>query len=169
MPTKILPSEYLGANYSGDTSTGVISFDIDDFVTSSNLSKPEIGQVSNIDPVDLVVGLSYTITTLGDTDWQSVGAPVGADVGTTFTATAQAPSGTTGEVSSGDIRRVMLGICEQMYQKYYEYSTAGTAPVKMTVGRTTGIENSIGSVTSLIVTYNIGFTVDIQTQEVTEE
>lgn len=169
MSTKILPTEYLGANYSGDTSTGVVSFDIDDFVTSSNLSKSEIGQVSNIDPVDLVVGLSYTITTLGDTNWQSVGAPVGADVGTTFTATAQAPSGTTGEVSSGDIRRVMLGVCEQMYQKYFQYSSDGTAPLKMTVGRTTGIENSIGSVTSLIVTYNIGFTVDIQTQEVTEE
>lgn len=169
MPTKILPSEYLGANYSGDTSTGVVSFDIDDFVSSSNLSKSEIGQVANIDPVDLVVGLSYTITTLGDTDWQSVGAPVGAAVGTTFTATSQAPSGTTGEVSSGDIRRVMMGICEQMYQKYYEYQLVGTAPVKMSVDRATSISNSIGATTSLLVTYNMSFTVDIQTQEVTEE
>lgn len=169
MPTKILPTEYLGANYSGDTSTGIVSFDVDDFVSSSNLSKTEIGQVANIDPDSLVVGLSYTITTLGDTDWQSIGAPTGADIGTTFTASAQAPSGTTGKVSSGDIRRVMLGVCEQMYQKYFQYSSDGTAPLKMTVGRTTGINNSIGSVTSLIVTYNIGFTVDIQTQEVTEE
>ena len=169
MPTKILPTEYLGANYTGDTSTGVVSFDIDDFVSSSNLSKTEIGQAANIDPVGLVVGLSYTITTLGDTNWQSIGAPTGAAIGTTFTASAQAPSATTGKVSSGDIRRVMLGVCEQMYQKYFQYSSDGTAPIKMTVGRTTGINNSIGSVTSLIVTYNIGFTVDIQTQEVTEE
>jgi hypothetical protein len=169
MPTKILPTEYLGANYSGNTSTGVVSFDIDDFVLSSNLSKTEIGQSANIDPVGLVIGLSYTITTLGNTDRQSIGAPTGAAVGTTFTASAQASAGTTGIVSSGDIRRVMLGVCEQMYQKYFQYSSDGTAPIKMTVGRTTGINNSIGSVTSLIVTYNIGFTVDIQTQEVTEE
>jgi hypothetical protein len=169
MSTKILPTEYLGANYTGDTSTGVISFDVGDFVSSSNLSNTEVGQASNIDPLNLVTGISYTITTLGNTNWQSIGAPVDAAVGTTFTATGQAPSGTTGKVSSGDIRRVLLGMCEQMYQKYFEYSAQGDAPVRMTVGRTTGINNSIGSVTSLIVTYNIGFTVDIQTQEVTEE
>jgi hypothetical protein len=169
MPTKILPTEYLGSNYNGDTSTGVVSFDIDDFVSSSNLSKPEIGQAANIDPVGLVVGLSYTITTLGDTNWQSVGAPSGAVAGTSFTASAQSASGTTGKVSSGDIRRVLIGLCEQVYQKYFQYSAAGTAPAKMTVGRTTGIENSTGSVTSLVITYNIGFTVDIQTQEVAEE
>lgn len=169
MPTKILPTEYLGSNYNGDTSTGVVSFDIDNFVSSSNLSKPEIGQAANIDPVGLVVGLSYTITTLGDTDWQSVGAPAGAVVGTSFTASAQSASGTTGKVSSGDIRRVLIGLCEQVYQKYFQYSADGTAPIKMTVGRTTGIQNSEGSVTSLVITYNIGFTVDIQTQEVAGE
>jgi hypothetical protein len=169
MPTKILPTEYLGSNYNGDTSTGIVSFDIDDFVSSSNLSKPEIGQAANIDPVGLVVGLSYTITTLGDTNWQSVGAPAGAVVGTSFTASAQSASGTTGRASSGDIRRVLIGLCEQVYQKYFQYSASGTAPMKMTVGRTTGIENSNGPITSLVVTYNIGFTVDIQTQEITEE
>jgi hypothetical protein len=169
MPTKILPTEYLGANYSGDTSTGVVSFDIDDFVPSSNLSKPEIGQVANIDPVGLVVGLSYTITTLGDTNWQAIGAPTAAIVGSTFTATGQADSGTTGKVSSGDIRRVMLGICEQMYQNYYGYSLVGTAPIKMSVDRATSISNSTGPTTSLLLTYNLSFTVDVQTQKVTEE
>jgi hypothetical protein len=169
MATKILPSEYLGSNYSGDTSTGVVSFDVGDFVSSSGLSNAEVGEVSAIDPENLVTGLTYTITTLGDTDWESIGAPADADVGTTFTATGQAPSGTTGEASSGDIRRIMLGICEQMYQKYFEYSSAETAPLRMTVNRTTGINNPIGATTSLIVTYSIGFTVDIQSQEVTEE
>jgi len=45
--------------------------------------------IPNIDPLDLTVGRSYTITTSGTTNWAAVGSPSGA-VGTTFVATGQA-------------------------------------------------------------------------------
>lgn len=43
---------------------------------------------------DLVVGVSYRITSLGTTDWVSVGAPASAAVGTIFLCTADAGAGT---------------------------------------------------------------------------
>jgi hypothetical protein len=43
---------------------------------------------------DLIVGQAYQIASLGDTNWQSVGAPAGAAVGDVFTVTADAGAGT---------------------------------------------------------------------------
>ena len=54
-----------------------------------------------IDPANAVVGVSVRITSLGDTNWLSMGAPVGAAVGTIFqvtVASAAATSGTCQEV-----------------------------------------------------------------------
>jgi hypothetical protein len=55
-----------------------------------------VATTTGIDPANAVVGVALQIEALGDTDWQAMGAPVGADVGTLFTATAAAGAGTTG-------------------------------------------------------------------------
>lgn len=169
MATKLLPTEYLGANYSGDGSTGVVSFDIDDFVAAAGLAKAELPETGSIDPANLVTGLTYTITTLGNTNWQNIGAPAGAAVGTTFTATGQSVAGTTGVAKSGDIRRLMLGILEQVFQKYSEYTTAGTAPLKMLIQRSSIIENQTSASTVVTRTYTVTFQTDLNTIEVVEE
>jgi hypothetical protein len=49
-----------------------------------------------IDPANAVAGVSVRITTLGDTNWLAMGAPVGAAVGTIFQVSAAAGAGTTG-------------------------------------------------------------------------
>jgi hypothetical protein len=169
MATKLLPTEYLGANYSGDGSTGVVSFDIDDFVAAAGLAKAEIPETGSIDPENLVTGLTYTITTLGDTDWTSLGCPGVPGVGSTFTASDQAPAGTTGVAKSGDIRRLMLGILEQVFQKYTEYVTAGTAPLKMVIARDSVVSNQAAASTVVTRTYTVTFQTDLNTIEVVEE
>ena len=45
---------------------------------------------------NLILGAAYMIAVLGTTDWQSFGAPVGAIVGTIFTATATGSNSGTG-------------------------------------------------------------------------
>jgi len=52
-----------------------------------------VGDVTSIADEDLVVGYAYMITSVGSTDWQAVGAPNGAGVGTIFTCTADAGAG----------------------------------------------------------------------------
>ena len=169
MATKVLPSEYLGASYDGDGSTGIVEFDINDFVASANIEDAEVAETASIDPENLVVGLTYTITTLGDTDWQALVAPVGAAVGTTFTATGQAGAGTTGVVKSGDFRRLLLAILEQAYQKYTTYVAAATAPLKMVVGRTNVVADQTAAAAVVTRTYTVTFSVDLNTVEVAEE
>lgn len=169
MATKVLPTEYLGANYSGNGSTGVVSFDVDDFVTSANITASEVAETGSIDPANLVTGLTYTITTLGNTDWQAIGAPTGAAVGTTFTATGQAGAGTTGVAKSGDYRRLLLAILEQSFQKYSTYAAAGTAPLKMVIGRTNVVADQTAAAAVVTRTYTVTFSVDLNTVEVAEE
>jgi len=59
-----------------------------------------VATAAGIDPANAVIGatpsVALRILTLGDTDWQAMGAPVGADVGTVFTPTAASGAGTTG-------------------------------------------------------------------------
>jgi hypothetical protein len=59
-----------------------------------------VATAAGIDPANAVIGTTPTVAlrilTLGDTDWQAMGAPVGADVGTVFTPTAASGAGTTG-------------------------------------------------------------------------
>ena len=47
-----------------------------------------VGSAAAVQDEDMVVGASYRITVLDTTDWQQMGAPVGAIVGTIFTCTA---------------------------------------------------------------------------------
>lgn len=49
-----------------------------------------------IDPANAVVGVSVRIASLGNTNWLSMGAPVGAAVGTIFQVTAASAASTTG-------------------------------------------------------------------------
>ena len=55
-----------------------------------------VATAAAIDPANAVVGVALQIAVLGDTDWQAMGAPSGATVGTLFTATAASAGGTTG-------------------------------------------------------------------------
>lgn len=57
-----------------------------------------------IDPANAVVGVSLRIASLGDTNWQAMGAPAGAAVGTIFTPTAASGAGTTGTANE-------VGVC----------------------------------------------------------
>ena len=61
-----------------------------------------VGSTTSVNDEDMVAGYSYVITSLGSTDWQACGAPIGAAVGSIFTATA-AGSGT------GTVNQV--GVC----------------------------------------------------------
>ena len=47
-----------------------------------------VGDVTTINDEDILVGNTYMIVTVGDTNWQTAGAPVGAGVGTVFTCTS---------------------------------------------------------------------------------
>ena len=59
-----------------------------------------VATAAGIDPANAVIGATPTVAlrilTLGDTNWQAMGAPVGAAVGTVFTPTAASGAGTTG-------------------------------------------------------------------------
>ena len=59
-----------------------------------------VATTTPIDPENAVIGgsptVSLRIAVLGDTDWQAMGAPAGAIVGTVFTPTAAAPAATSG-------------------------------------------------------------------------
>jgi len=55
-----------------------------------------VATTTPIDPANAVVGVALQIAVLGDTDWSAMGAPIGATVGTLFTATVASAGGTTG-------------------------------------------------------------------------
>jgi len=59
-----------------------------------------VATTTPIDPANAIIGgsptVSLRIAVLGDTDWQAMGAPAGAIIGTIFTPTAAAGAGTTG-------------------------------------------------------------------------
>jgi hypothetical protein len=83
---------YIANSASGQT-PGVI-------IRQKGSRKYLVATTTPIDPSTAVIGgsptVSLRIAVLGDTDWQAMGAPAGAIVGTTFTPTAAAPGGTTG-------------------------------------------------------------------------
>ena len=67
-----------------------------------------VATTATIDPENAVIGgsptVSLRIATLGDTNWQAMGAPAGAIVGTIFTPTAASAAGTTGTAQE-------VGVC----------------------------------------------------------
>ena len=87
---------YIADSYSGD-SDGYI-------IRQKGSHKYLVGTATPIDPANAVAGVSAQIVALGDTNWQEMGAPAGAAVGTIFTVTASAGAGTTGTMAE-------VGVC----------------------------------------------------------
>jgi hypothetical protein len=77
----------------------------------------------NIDPADIEVGKTYVITTEGDTNWELLGAPTGATVGSWFRATAAAAPGTTGEAT---LRETDLTKANELEVTYVPSATSAT-------------------------------------------
>ncbi len=182
MPTKLLPTEYLGSSYSG--AAGVISITANQ-LTNSGLTATETVEGTAVNPgnggVALTAGLTYTILSLGTagtaaelkTAWLSLGWNSSGDsdvpvVGDTFTATgvSAVTALTTPSVKSGDVRRVALGICEGLYNNYRDYDLAGTSPDKMTITRSTSFDDANDA---LQRTYTLTFLTDVTGVEVQEE
>lgn len=63
-----------------------------------------VATTASIDPADAVVGVALRITEVGNTEWQSMGAPVGATVGTIFTPVVASSPSTTGTAQE-------VGVC----------------------------------------------------------
>ena len=74
----------------------------------------------------IILGAAYRIATLGTTNWQSFGAPVGAIVGTIFTATAAGSNSGTGTVNA-------VGQCVLKKQAVGSL-TVGNMSITMSVG-----------------------------------
>ena len=74
----------------------------------------------------IILGASYRIATLGTTYWQGFGAPVGAIVGTIFTATAAGSNSGTGTVNA-------VGQCVLKKQAVGSL-TVGNMSITMSVG-----------------------------------
>lgn len=177
MAKKLLPSDYFGS-YSTTGTTPNFSMVIDPAgLVSGGLTGLEVVESAALtittSTTPLTIGLTYTVLSLGSlnaADWNIIGwngTSVPA-VGDTFTAltTGQVTSGTNATVKSGDIRRILLGIVEAAYQKYLTYSTAGTAPAKMSISRTSSINDSTGILTRF---YTLTFVTDVSSVEVAEE
>jgi hypothetical protein len=183
MPTKLLPTEYLGAGYDGTTTPGQIRITAIQ-LENGGLTNAEIVEGAAVNPgtTALTAGLTYTILTLGaantpaalksawlDLGWDSSGDSDVPAVGDTFTATGNpAPTAFTSppSVKSGDVRRVALGICEGMYNKYRDYDLAGTSPDKMTITRSTFFDDANDALTRV---YTLTFLTDVTGVEVQEE
>ena len=63
-----------------------------------------VATTASIDPADAVVGVALRITAVGDTEWASMGAPVGYTIGTIFTPVAISGPGTSGTAQE-------VGVC----------------------------------------------------------
>lgn len=63
-----------------------------------------VATTASIDPANAVVGVALRITAVGDTDWAAMGLKGAAAVGTIFTPTAAAGSGTSGTAQE-------VGVC----------------------------------------------------------
>jgi hypothetical protein len=181
MPTKLLPTEYLGTSYTG--TGGVITITASQ-LTNSGLTATETVEGAAVNPgtTALTAGLTYTILTLGaastapalksawlDLGWNSSGDSDVPVVGDTFTATGNpAPTAFTSppSVKSGDVRRVALGICEGLFNKYRDYDLEGTSPDKMTITRSTSFDDVNDA---LQRTYTLTFLTDVTSVEVQEE
>jgi hypothetical protein len=87
---------YITNSYSGQT-PGVI-------LRQKGSRKFLVATSAGIDPANAVVGVALRILTLGNTNWQAMGAPAGAIVGTVFTTTAASAGGTSGTAQE-------VGIC----------------------------------------------------------
>ena len=87
---------YITDSYSGQT-PGVI-------LRQKGSHKYLVATTASIDPANAVAGVALRITAVGDTDWTAMGLNGTAAIGTIFTPTAAAGSGTTGTAQE-------VGVC----------------------------------------------------------
>lgn len=174
-PIKLLPSEYLGSSYTvtGDT----LSIDVTELegVGLTGAAAEEVSGISiDSTSADLVIGSTYTITFLGtstEADWTAVGWDGASNddepqVGDTFTAIATGAGSGTGQVTKGDIRTVLLGILDAVYEKYREYSAENNDPNRMIVTRTSTY-NDVDDVFTR--TYQLVFQTEVSGVTIREE
>jgi GR25 family glycosyltransferase involved in LPS biosynthesis len=114
-------------SYSGQTA-GVI-------IRQKGARKFMVATSAAIDPANAVVGVALRIATLGNTDWQAMGAPAGAIVGTIFTATAASGAGTSGtaqEVGTCVLSSDLTPTAGNMSISYFSNDSQETAISKLT-------------------------------------
>ena len=98
-----------------------------------------VATTAGIDPENAVIGgtptVALRILTVGDTDWTAMGAPAGYGVGTVFTPTAAAGSGTTGtaqEVGVCVLQNDLTPTAGNMSISYFSNDSTETAISKLT-------------------------------------
>ena len=118
-------------SYSGQTA-GLI-------IRQKGARKFLVATTAGIDPANAVIGGSPTVSlrirVLGNTDWQAMGAPAGAIVGTVFTPTAAAGAGTSGtaqEVGQCVLVDDLSPSAGNMSISYFDNSSTETAVSKIT-------------------------------------
>lgn len=102
--------------------------------------------------------------TIAPPDWIASWSEDGDDV--TFPI-ASIPELTAAEAdaTTGDMRKVLFAICDQMYEVYNALETA-SKPTKMTIYRSTSTNDLTGAVTK---SYQFVFSVDVGSVEVVDE
>lgn len=85
----------------GATSGEVLRVTFASFPCLPKYTTAQLNALVQIDPQYAVVGRTYKIGTVGDTNWINMGATSGT-AGEVFTVSAAAPSGTTGTLKLGD-------------------------------------------------------------------
>jgi hypothetical protein len=118
-------------SYSGQTA-GLI-------IRQKGAHKFLVATTAGIDPENAVIGGSSTVAlrilTVGDTNWTAMGAPAGYGVGTIFTPTAAAGSGTTGtaqEVGVCVLQNDLTPTAGNMSISYFSNDSTETAISKLT-------------------------------------
>jgi len=125
---------YIANSYTGQT-PGVI-------IRQKGSRKYLVATVAAIDPENAIIGgsptVSLRIATLGDTNWQAMGAPAGAIVGTVFTPTAAAPASTTGTAQE-------VGVCVLTSDLT---PTSGNMSISFFAGASDSTEQAISKLTN---------------------
>ncbi len=124
---------YITNSYIGQT-PGVI-------IRQKGSRKYLVATVATIDPANAVIGSSpvaLRIATLGDTNWQAMGAPAGAIVGTVFTPKAASAGGTSGTAQE-------VGVCVLTSDLT---PTAGNMSISFFAGASDSTEQAISKLTN---------------------
>ena len=124
-------------SYSGQT-PGLI-------IRQKGARKYLVATTTAIDPENAVIGgsptVSLRIATVGDTNWKAMGAPAGYGVGTVFTPTAAAGTGTTGTAQE-------VGVC--VLQNDIT-PTAGNMSISFFAGASDSTEQAVSKLTNKFV------------------
>jgi hypothetical protein len=94
-----------------------------------------VATTTAIDPANAVVGVALRIATVGDTEWASMGAPAGYDIGTIFTPVVASPPASTGtaqEVGTCVLTSDLTPTAGNMSISYFSNDSTETAVSKLT-------------------------------------